>query len=406
MNEIYRPRSMSFILLLTFFCLFHTVAYSQSCSVDHEDQKPGYKRLTPQIPLDGETMEWRTSAIAYVPLQFHIICSTANSNNWYLDSDLIRGAIDTVNVAFAPANIQFCKQNVDIIYNDTFANLDYNSIYARYKTVYTDTDVIHVYIPERFGTLMVAGYSFQGGGSSSGGANGKYVYGGTGNAITIGGWILPYSIQDKWIFAHELGHYFGLRHPSDFTYNGFELCNGSNCDTVADYCCDTPPEYSNIYVDVNCQLIPSLNTDVDANGTLLHPDPFNIMSSSGYSQTCRQYFTAEQIARLRYFKTHYLNHLVCNGTTAVYTVHHESFSLNIFPNPAVSAQMLSISTPVTEQCSVVIEDVTGKVVSNVYNGQIAGKTELHIDLAPLAPGIYFVKLLHDNEIVYRKIIKE
>ena len=407
MKKLYSPsNSILVAMLIAFVCLFNT-AQAQRCGLGQQDKEPGFKPILPQVPHNAP-FGWRTNAgIAYVPLQFHIICSTGSNANWYLDTSLINQAVDTVNIAFKAADIQFCKNGVDIIYDDTYANLDHYSIYNHYKDIYTDTGVIHVYIPEGFGTQMIAGYAFQGGASSSGGLSGKYAYAGSGNAIALGGWILPYSPQDKWVLAHELGHYFGLGHTSNYTYNGQELCDGSNCDTTADYCCDTPPEYGDVYVDANCQLIPALNTTRDANGTLLQPDPRNIMSASTYSMPCRMYFTPDQIGRIRYFKSHYLNHLICNGTTAAYTVSRQSFAVNIYPNPATALQTISINTPAPGELSITIEDMTGKMLQKVYNGAIAtGNTGLQLDLSSLTPGVYLVKLAYNNVVTYRKIIKE
>jgi PKD repeat protein len=93
--------------------------------------------------------------------------------------------------------------------------------------------------------------------------------------------------------AHEMGHFFSLRHTHGGTAN--ELVDGSNCTTEGDYLCDTPADPTLSYSNVNssCNYI---GTATDANGDTYVPDPNNVMSYS--RKECRTLFSPQQYARL------------------------------------------------------------------------------------------------------------
>jgi Pregnancy-associated plasma protein-A len=80
------------------------------------------------------------------------------------------------------------------------------------------------------------------------------------------------------VFAHEMGHYCGLKHT--FEGNGTELVDGSNCLTEGDGICDTPAdpyvpgEPKDDYV-LDCKFI---SEKTDANGEYYNPDIGNVMS--------------------------------------------------------------------------------------------------------------------------------
>ncbi|MCX7550225.1 T9SS type A sorting domain-containing protein [Xanthomarina sp. F2636L] len=93
--------------------------------------------------------------------------------------------------------------------------------------------------------------------------------------------------------AHEMGHFFSLRHTHGGTPN--ELVDGSNCTTEGDYLCDTPADPTLSYSNVNASCV-YIGTDTDANGDTYVPDPSNVMSYS--RKECRVLFSPQQYARL------------------------------------------------------------------------------------------------------------
>lgn len=133
-----------------------------------------------------------------------------------------------------------------------------------------------------------------------------------------------YAFENDWIvirrnqigngentLAHEIGHYFSLKHPHSGwesdpweenrhgnpvlqnRINGvqIELVDGSNCNTAGDQLCDTPPDYNfGLRWDLSC---PPFNLNVeDRNGDTIVPQQNNYMS---YFIGCQPYiFTPDQ----------------------------------------------------------------------------------------------------------------
>lgn len=104
------------------------------------------------------------------------------------------------------------------------------------------------------------------------------------------------------VFAHELGHYFGLLHTFETT-TGMELANESNCSVSGDLVCDTnaDPDPSGSSVDENCKYIGFFT---DVTGNYYTPPVSNIMSYYG-SCTCK--FSWLQYARMSYSFRFYYN---------------------------------------------------------------------------------------------------
>lgn len=393
-------------VLLCSFCLallhsfFVFTAAAQHCEVT-DYTRAGWPRVDP-LPVAGTTA--KATGIAYIPLQFHVIYGSGpDGANWYeADTSLVDKAIDTVNTQFLAAGIQFCKAGpVDKIFNDTFCNQNHYSMYYRFKPDYPDTTVIHVFIPVSYGpSAFLAGYSFAG-------AGGRYDYGRTGPAVTIMSSIRPTSRADKYVLTHELGHYFGLLHLSNYTYKtGYELVDGSNCDSTGDFCCGTPAEYGDYFVDTNCMLIKAFSS-IDANGDTLVPDPKNIMSANTWSMGCREYFSPDQIDRIKYYHKTYLNYLACPGSVSAAEPDQAVTSVAIVPNPTVSTQQLKITCGQAAPATINLYNITGQLVQEVYQGDLqAGLQYIDCDMAALPAGVYFYRITIGNQALYRKAIRQ
>lgn len=366
---------------------------------------PLMRTITPR----GETPAKNTGSISYIPLQFHLIsCGGSTEMNWYAaDTSLVDRAIDTANKQFLPADIQFCKAGpVDHIVNDTFCDIDYYTIFFHYKDLYPDTNVIHVYIPVGFGpSTFVIGYSFA---TASGSGSLPLGYGMSGPAIAIESTVLPDDPSGKkFVFTHELGHFFGLLHCNNYSFmTGYELADGSNGASTGDFCQDTPAEYGDFFVDSNCVLIPSLLAATDANGDTLRPDPFNIMSDNGWSQKCREYFTTAQINRIKYYRATYLSHLSCNGNPTAVTQPVQRTAVRISPNPASGMQTISIDCAHPGRLQVDLYDMNGRLVRQVAATRTdGGNSILQSDLSALPQGMYYYRVAIGETVQYLRVMK-
>lgn len=116
--------------------------------------------------------------------------------------------------------------------------------------------------------------------------------------------------------THELGHYFTLPHTfygwegvdADATYgpgnapttiNGWPVervtrGSGSNCNSSADYFCDTPADYYSDRTAPPCNHTPSVK---DPTGATLNPDERNIMSY--FADACVDSFSNQQAAAVQ-----------------------------------------------------------------------------------------------------------
>lgn len=99
------------------------------------------------------------------------------------------------------------------------------------------------------------------------------------------------------LLAHELGHFFGLRHTHDFD-NGREYVDRSNCTSAGDGFCDTPADprlgYDNV---VGCVYVGDAK---DALNKPYDPDVSNLMS---YAPTdCQNSFSEEQTNFMSYIE--------------------------------------------------------------------------------------------------------
>ncbi len=82
----------------------------------------------------------------------------------------------------------------------------------------------------------------------------------------------------------------------------------------------------------------------------------------------------------------------------------ETALLNIYPNPSNGQVFINIDLPKRQDISIVITDVTGKLVLRREIKNITAES-LELDLSEIKNGIYFVQLQTEKEIVTKKFIK-
>ena len=232
----------------------------------------------------------------YFRIQIHIIRNSYHTTSLVLDS--LQKDLQDLNVYYKPAAIQFYMCNsYNYIDNSQYYTF-HDSDEASLRNTYNDIYAINIYFASQvyIGTATYAGYSYCPTSSMSP------------NFI-----IISNEYVRKMTLIHEMGHFFNLLHTHDHTM-GYELVNGSNCETAGDLCCDTPadPQLSNSNVNTLCQYT---GTSTDANGDLYVPDPHNIMSYS--RKICRDLFTSDQYERMR--DAAYLpnRQILCNHQTVL-----------------------------------------------------------------------------------------
>ena len=72
-------------------------------------------------------------------------------------------------------------------------------------------------------------------------------------------------------------------------------------------------------------------------------------------------------------------------------------NISLYPNPAQNEATLALSLVTSSVVNVTVYDVTGKIVSNVFNGKLnEGETNLFINTTDLSNGVYYAKISTDS----------
>lgn len=96
------------------------------------------------------------------------------------------------------------------------------------------------------------------------------------------------------------------------------------------------------------------------------------------------------------------------GVSGVMTPEDGINSLNVYPNPAQDNTMVEFTTENRENVNVEIIDLNGKVVQNVFAGELSNGThQFPVQTAELSAGIYLVRLVTDEgKYLTRKLVVE
>ena len=85
----------------------------------------------------------------------------------------------------------------------------------------------------------------------------------------------------------------------------------------------------------------------------------------------------------------------------------ESKFVNLFPNPSESKNTLEISNQKESNCTIELYDIMGRFIKTVYSGRIhSGKSEIECDLNKLANSMYIYYIKIDDQVYFKKFIKE
>lgn len=231
-----------------------------------------------------------------IPIKIYIVRDNAGATT--LDTTLLRKGLVYMNKLFDGSGLEFYVCGAyNYINNTTYYNLD-NTEYELLNNTYGTANVINMYMVN----------SINHAGSSA-----------IGVAPTPGGslWVMMRNNADTTVYAHEMGHFFGLLHTHGYSnaVRTGEFVDGSNCHDAGDYFCDTPadPMLSPAIVNganVNAQCLYSGNLK-DGHNQLYVPDATNIMSYAPHK--CLSHFSADQLAYMNWVYINRRANLTCSS---------------------------------------------------------------------------------------------
>jgi hypothetical protein len=310
-----------------------------------------------------------------IPFQIHLIVQTDSFSTVSVQD--LYDEIDSVNFFYANSNMQYAECSPpEIIYDDSLFDFDKSTEQSILLTQHYTPGVINIYIANTVTSSgsTVCGYA---------------PYPPSSDYIVIS----ASCARNGSTIAHELGHYFGLKH----THGGSadELVDGSNCATEGDLICDTPADPTLTSSNVSSSCVYT-GTDVDLNNMAYTPDVTNIMSYS--RKICRTSFTPMQYAVIS--GTQQADRSYLNCTVAGVGGPDHKISVSVFPNPGSTELNFSFTGD------------AGPASLSIYNscGQVVFSTEfnsanLKLNTSGFAGGIYFYQLRFQNKTEIGKWIK-
>jgi hypothetical protein len=315
-----------------------------------------------------------------VPLKFHIVRNGAAT---FDDTTHVADLITLANDVFEEINVQFAKcGGINFIDNSPMAEgYDPTTVKNQLHDTHGVPNVINVYVTNTL--YLYGGYSFAGPLNDTE----HFIQD---NAIVMSG--TQYVDYDTVLLLHELGHYFGLFHPSVITF-GLELVDGSNCEIAGDFCCDTPAARGGMCCNSNCEFVASPEVIYDSQGDPINPDIKNIMSDMAFALVCREYFTTDQYERMAYYYENFLSDMSC-GNTGMATAEHSvaATAVKLFHDAA--SDELHIELTSDESCRLQLYDITGALVceKNLQDSDV-----YYVDTKTLKSGIYMVSIDFSQE---------
>ncbi|HKR04931.1 MAG TPA: zinc-dependent metalloprotease [Bacteroidia bacterium] len=273
------------------------------CPPDEMDQEQ-YNAYRQSV-IDQRATGRITLANTYnIPVQLHILRTTGGTGG--STQEEVEAELAAANVKFATLGMEFFQcQPVHYINNTTWYNTVFDFEWESYCGQTTAeylmanannvTNVLNIYWVNTDGWNWSVG--------PSGLAN-------------CHDWIIMNNddIGTDWLLAHEVGHYFNLKHThqtrkdtanvtikENITRSIINSCY--NCTTEGDLCCDTPADPNDWS---GCNVVIG-NTD-DCPASNYNPDEQNLMS---YANGCQVYFSSDQIDRMVYAAVNLRDYLDC-----------------------------------------------------------------------------------------------
>jgi len=180
-------------------------------------------------------------SIKKIPIRVAII--QEDSVEVEIEELVVRKAIENLNESFVETGFLFYLSRTDVIISPLkLEDLSTNSyeLYNDFSDRYDDPDMISVYIfdhGEEFCNLSTTTISC----GRTGGFS--YILSARTNNVVM----TRFDISNIKVFAHEMGHFWGLYHTFEEMQFGKDDFKAENCDLLGDRICDTPPDPGTIF---------------------------------------------------------------------------------------------------------------------------------------------------------------
>jgi hypothetical protein len=236
------------------------------------DEKENTELIFLQTKNDSIKNSMNSNEIVRFPLRVVIIQN--DSLKIGIDEIKVRTAINNLNYSFSDVGIVFYIHKINVILSPLhLEELSQNrySLYNTFSDIYDLEDMISIYIfeherpfceisPTTLSCSRVGGFS--------------YVLSDRTSNIVMS----KFDLDDQKIFAHEVGHFFGLYHTFEKDQYGEDDFDDLHCNTKGDRMCDTPPDPGGVFdIYVNYSTC-EMNEHMDSGGHLYKPMINNFMS--------------------------------------------------------------------------------------------------------------------------------
>ena len=95
------------------------------------------------------------------------------------------------------------------------------------------------------------------------------------------------------------------------------------------------------------------------------------------------------------------------NTSGIAAQKKNDFMANVYPSPTNQQNIIQITSTQFDIISISLFDLTGRLISLVYRGEIAeGTNNIAIDVGALSPGMYFYEVKSPNFKEALKFIKQ
>ncbi len=207
----------------------------------------------------------------------------------------------------------------------------------------------------------------------------------------IDGIVIGKTVYSNWgrssTLTHELGHYFGLRHVSGDPPIVFDTSENCKYD---DSIYDTPMIERQNY---------TCDTNINSCKEPLNDFPDMLENYMDYTGNCRNSFTKQQVAMMRYCLTTLRPELAKSIIKAYFE--KSVLLVDIYPNPSKGNIYIDFKDSFSSDFSYIIHDNIGR---RVMESKIFQSKSL-VNLEFLASGLYTISISNNSgNIVYRKSI--